>query len=78
MDVHEQAMKVAAELDALEFSERAEALRNAMAAGSTGGEIHMALRYHLRETLEQAGLPGELRQALQSLLSEIGEALGDH
>ena len=54
MDTHQQSLQVIAALRQEGLSVEAQTLQDVIDGGSTGGEIVMGLRFHLREVLPKA------------------------
>lgn len=69
-DLYAEASALARELD---DPEQARALTDAIAAGATGTEIHMALAWHLRRV---AAGPSPLAARARELADAIDRALG--
>lgn len=53
----------------------ADSLDDAVASGSTGGEICMALRYHFREIAKDSGLDDSDLDLVKRMLQEVDELL---
>ena len=76
MDVYQRTEGIADKLDQVGRSHRATALRDAIAGGSTGGEIYMALRFHLQAILdEEPDIPGATKRSIRELAEDIQRAL---
>jgi hypothetical protein len=75
-DHYAVAREIAGKLATEGFPERSQRILNAIAAGSTGTEILMALRWHLREMLRaDPGISPETRQRMSELLLQIDASL---
>ncbi|MBX3128285.1 MAG: hypothetical protein KF718_16290 [Polyangiaceae bacterium] len=77
-NVYDQVEAIAINLETAGFSLRARTLRDAIAAGATGGEIQMALRFHLQAILrEELSVPEEMKQSIRGLVATLNVSLGD-
>lgn len=71
-DYYGDAQIVADQLATLGLVEWKERIENAVLAGSTSGEILMALRWQLKELLKiERSLPANLRQQAKDLIRAI-------
>ncbi len=78
LNVYEQVEAIAINLENAGVSSRAQTLRDAIAAGATGGEIQMALRFHLQAILrEEMRVPEETKQSIRGLVATLNVSLGD-
>ena len=75
-DYYKVADEICDRLQASGLEEQAQRIKEAIASGSTGTEILMALRFEVGELLKgNASLDAELRLEIQSLISHINAAL---
>lgn len=72
----EQARQLAEELRRLGLANEGQALVDAIDAGSTGTEIHMALRHELRKVVNDARLGAPLRATAAHIVETITTVLG--
>lgn len=78
LNVYEQVDAIAINLENVGLGTRAQALRDAIAAGAAGGEIQMALRFHLQAILrEEMRVSAETKQSIHELVATLGVSLGD-
>ncbi|HEV2327618.1 MAG TPA: hypothetical protein VGY56_02390 [Verrucomicrobiae bacterium] len=71
-DFYTKIREFAESLSAIGLSEWTLRLTNAIKAGSTGGEILMALRWNLQELLQNEPLlTGSLKQQAEDFIKEI-------
>lgn len=56
-------------------SNEAAVLRNAIAEGSTGTEIFMAIRFHIAEIISRVPLAPDIGESASRLLAELDKAL---
>ncbi len=75
-DHYEVARRIAASLQSEGFSEASQSLLDAMACGSTGTEIVMALRWNLEQLLKADGLRDDTRILMKELRDELNKQLG--
>ena len=74
-DLYAEANKLAVYLDKEGYTAEANALRDAMAYGSTGTEICMSLRFHVSAILRRIPLSGEYRLKVLRLVAELNVAV---
>lgn len=74
-DYFQLSKQLASQLAALGFVAQAQLLNDAIDGASTGTEIHMALRHHLRSVADAADLDSELRATAKQLVARITKAL---
>lgn len=78
MDLYSQIAEIVDALRDAGETAWADLLANDVQAGSTGTEILMAVRWHLRQVDDQVDdLPGPLIAELHAIVEQIGMALGD-
>lgn len=74
LDIPVQVKSLAAELGAKGFPEWQQRLSEAVDAASTGTELVMASRWHLKEMLQQErGLPFDLKTKAHFLIEAINQ-----
>jgi hypothetical protein len=74
-DYFQLSKQLATQLAALGFFAQAQLLNDAIDGGSTGTEIHMALRHHLRSVADAPDLDSELRATARQIVARITKAL---
>ena len=72
MDVYQEAQDVAKLLKGMGLEHESNALSNAIAAGSTGTEICMALHHELKRIIQEHDLPGHLHDQTSNLIRHLG------
>lgn len=75
LDCFQLSKHLAAQLAALGFVDQAQLLNGAIDGGSTGTEIHMALRHHLRSVADAADLDSDLRATAKQIVARITKVL---
>ena len=79
MDYYQEARRIAEQLKCEQSPKDAQALQDAIDAGSTGSEILMALRWHLlRMDSENSSVSPETARRIRELAVAISAALGMH
>lgn len=73
-EIHDRARELEALLRQARLPAWAERIEHAVAGGSTGGEIVMALNSILTELLEEVSLPDSLRAAAATLRTALTRA----
>ena len=68
------AQRIEARLDVAGNKQVAKQLRDAWRAGSTSGEILMALRHTLRQLLATSSLPDSIKVDAEQLIAQINQS----
>ncbi len=76
VDYFKQSRELAIRLKHQGFAAEGQALLDAIDGGSTGTEIQMALRYHLRRISADERIETSLREVSRELAMEITGVLG--
>ena len=76
LDFFKQSRELATRLRHRGFAAEGQALLDAIDGGSTGTEVQMALRYHLRRISANERIETSLREVSRELAMEITGVLG--